>query len=190
MALWLEDLTTFIFFPFFAFIYLVNKEQVKLKFIGFCLPKTFSGNTLSVTIESVVVCSMIIPIFYFSVLKLSEGIIRYHWPDLYYVVSLPRLGNSWVVFSYEILSAAIYEELFFRSLLFYLFVDRLKSKIFVYVIASSLLFSLCHWEKGLHIVVATLFFGIMASSFYAVYKSLVPLVTAHILTWLLVLAAT
>lgn len=82
---------------------------------------------------------------------------------------------------YFSLSAGIVEELYFRGM-FYKVAHFFNRPIFLYVVASSLAFSLIHWEGGLSNLCATFVFGLFAAGAYLLIRNLWPLIIGHIYT--------
>ena len=80
-------------------------------------------------------------------------------------------------------SAGIVEEVIFRGLGWRVFSDldlkRLKKPL--YVIATSLVFSVGHWEQGIAGTLSAFAFGVVAALFYLQLRNLWPMITAHTL---------
>ncbi len=105
----------------------------------------------------------------------------------FYSAVQPRGWLHFPVALYYGVTAGIAEEVFFRGLpLLYIrerFGDRLPG--WIYVVVTSTLFALAHWENGWDEVIATFAFGVTASLFYLQLRDLRPLIAAHALmdTW-------
>lgn len=82
------------------------------------------------------------------------------------------------VVAYLALSAALTEELVFRGLAVRL-AEELRAPRWAYVIASSLLFAVVHWEQGMPGVGSAFVVGVAAALIYLRVGSLWPLVLAH-----------
>ena len=88
---------------------------------------------------------------------------------------------------YFAVTAALVEETVFRALP-WLYIMRLPASRFdrfnipAYVLCSSILFGLVHWENGLHEVLSTFVLGVIACLLYSRIRNIWPLVGAHFLT--------
>lgn len=80
-------------------------------------------------------------------------------------------------------TAGLVEEIFFRALPLLYLQQRFPKSIptGLYVLSTSALFGVSHWENGAHEVLATFTYGIFASLFYVKLRDLWPLVGAHAL---------
>ncbi len=85
------------------------------------------------------------------------------------------------VILYLAISAGFVEEVVFRGLTWsavsVMEIGRLKKAF--YLILSSLLFAVVHWEQGLASVVGSFGFGFVAAAFYLQLKNLWPMIAAH-----------
>ncbi|MFO0449866.1 MAG: CPBP family intramembrane glutamic endopeptidase [Pseudomonadota bacterium] len=80
---------------------------------------------------------------------------------------------------YLSLSAAFAEEIIFRGVLALVLVGKDCSDKYLYVIGSSLLFALGHFNQGLHVVFAAAVLGVMAAIIYLKIKNLWYLILGH-----------
>ena len=100
----------------------------------------------------------------------------------YAISRIPELKPALVL--YLALTASFVEEIMFRGLPFlYLSKFESGSRFFrTYILASSVLFGLVHWENGLREVFAAFVVGVCAAFIYTKIQNLWPLVVAHAAT--------
>ena len=81
------------------------------------------------------------------------------------------------------LSAGFAEEIFFRALPLLYIRERFGNRKlhWAYVVGTSLLFAVAHWENGVHEIVATFVLGAAQCLLYLKLRDLWPLVGAHAL---------
>jgi membrane protease YdiL (CAAX protease family) len=84
---------------------------------------------------------------------------------------------------YYALTAGFTEEIFFRALPLLYFRERFGNgkPVWWYVVITSILFAVAHWENGSDEVVATFAFGVLVSVAYLRGRSIWPVVGAHTL---------
>ena len=58
---------------------------------------------------------------------------------------------------------------------------RIVRKKFIYILFTSVAFSAIHWDKGLHLLIGTFIFGLLAGWLYLKLRNLWPLVGGHFL---------
>jgi membrane protease YdiL (CAAX protease family) len=103
--------------------------------------------------------------------KLPLGDWSFNWESL-----LPPPGASRKLLAvYMALSAGLAEELFYRAYLF----EVLQRNAPRFVLVSSVLFALAHWEQGLARLLASGVFGLIAAAAYRRAPVLWPLAVAH-----------
>ena len=84
---------------------------------------------------------------------------------------------------YLAFTAGFVEEVIFRGL-FWAAISEISSLRFkgpVYVVSSSAVFAVLHWEQGMAGMLASFAFGVVAAMFYLQLKNLWPMITAHTL---------
>lgn len=79
---------------------------------------------------------------------------------------------------YMSFSAGLIEETFYRGLLKVIFQDDFHFN-YKYILVSSFLFSINHWEGGVRNLFATFIFGIVTSILYLKIKNIWPIVIGH-----------
>lgn len=90
---------------------------------------------------------------------------------------------------YFALAAAVFEEVFFRGVLAFAFLDkRTLVRVVLYVLTSSILFASAHVNSDLPGLVALAYMGVFAGVAYVLLQNLWPLVVAHFCTDLFVFA--
>lgn len=95
---------------------------------------------------------------------------------------IPRHGpNRYLIILYLGLTAGFVEEFYYRGM-FRLIFKPGRFNTFLYILSSSLFFSIVHWESGIHSMFETFFYGLLAASAYVVIGSIWPLVVAHAFT--------
>lgn len=84
---------------------------------------------------------------------------------------------------YLSISAGVIEEIIFRGLTWTAFsrFELGRYRNYTYLIVSSLLFALVHWEQGSASVLGSFGFGLVAAAIYLKLKNLWPLIGAHAL---------
>jgi membrane protease YdiL (CAAX protease family) len=78
-------------------------------------------------------------------------------------------------------TAGLFEEIFFRGLPL-LYLEQRNITAFPqiqYVIGTSLVFALIHWENGIPALASTFAWGVLSATFYLQLRDLRPLVIAH-----------
>ncbi len=87
-----------------------------------------------------------------------------------------------VVF-YLAITAGLMEEIVYRGIPYRLVSESesIKHKKFIYILVTSVTFSTIHWTSGLHFLIPTFIFGLIAAMLYLNLKNLWPLVGAHFL---------
>jgi len=126
-------------------------------------------------------------LLYFIYHHASKAIWRYTWwlpqAAFTYPDSLPEGWLHFPAVVYFGLTAGIVEEIFFRGLPLLYLRERFKGRDVrvAYVVATSVLFGLIHWENGVHEIIATGIFGALAAVAYLQLRNLWFLVGAHAL---------
>lgn len=84
---------------------------------------------------------------------------------------------------YLAFTAGFIEEVIFRGLFWAAISEIAFAKYgkLIYVVASSFVFAVIHWEQGLAGVLASFAFGLVAAIFYLQLRNLWPMITAHTL---------
>jgi membrane protease YdiL (CAAX protease family) len=88
-----------------------------------------------------------------------------------------------LVIMYFAVTASILEELITRGLTYKIFNYKHKHTI-LYILGSSLIFALAHWEGGTYNIIPTFFFGIATASLFLKYQKIIPIMVAHVFVFL------
>jgi membrane protease YdiL (CAAX protease family) len=95
---------------------------------------------------------------------------------------LEKSDKRFLLALYMSLTAAFAEEIFFRGVVYNFFVQLTRTKIvnnLFFVIVSTLLFGISHWERGDYLMASSFVYGFAAALLYLEYKYLTPLIIAH-----------
>lgn len=98
------------------------------------------------------------------------------------VMPMPPL--KWGVVGYMAITAGIIEEFFYRALPYALLVAPRPTALrkWMYVLATSLVFGLVHWEQNAHFVGVAFVFGMVAATWYLRVANVYPLMVGHTAT--------
>jgi membrane protease YdiL (CAAX protease family) len=182
-AFWLADIAKFVVVPVFILWCLARFAGVRPRHYGLHWPQTpeererLLGGTL-------MACVVLVPLF-FAVQQIQWRLGYYAMPAFGYEETLPdgRVGR-WLVIGYYALTAGIVEEIVFRGLPWawvQQFRDTRAARA-VWVVATSIVFALVHWENGGPGMLAAGAYGIGAALLYLKLRNLWPLVVAHVVT--------
>jgi membrane protease YdiL (CAAX protease family) len=91
-------------------------------------------------------------------------------------------GSRWLVIAYLAVSAGLIEELFYRGILRELIAPEGGGVVRAsgYVVVSSVLFGLSHFEGGTVSILASGLYGVVAALFALQVRNLLPLMVGHI----------
>ena len=125
--------------------------------------------------------TFILSIYYFAFGWLTWRFIEAPQNLFSYGAMVPEGNARYVAVIYLALTAAVFEEIFFRGLIWRLvYSSTMKyNKSVVYTVISAILFGLVHWENGLAEVLSATVFGIVACVLYLRLRNLLPLMVAH-----------
>ena len=176
---WVVDAVQFVLIPsvaLFALAYLggVRPNRYGFRHIGI-------ANLILLTVLATLIFGLLYePFSFFFSILLKTSV-----PEFTYKKIIPQSPVlHLIVVLYFSASAAFVEEIVFRAIPWYYFSLQKaeKSHMWLYIISSSLLFGLIHWENGLHEVASTFVLGVFACVLYAKIKNIWPLVGAHFIT--------
>ncbi len=163
-------------------IFTIAAKRGKLKFASIGInTKIFGKKNLLVLI---IICIIFSPIDYWIYYKTYYYFRSIFPPDsifTYHSVIPSHEALRILVAIYFALSAGIVEELYFRGLI-YKISGYYTTPTIIYILASSTLFSLVHWEGGISNVLSTFVFGFIAAMIFLWVKNLWPLIIGHIYT--------
>lgn len=129
-------------------------------------------------------CFVLVPLF-FAVQQLLWSAGYYAMPAFGYEATLPH-GQAlrWLVIGYYAVTAGVVEEIVFRGLP-WAWVEHFgdtRATRGAWVVATSIVFALVHWENGGPGLLAAGAYGIGAALLYLKLRNLWPLVVAHVVT--------
>lgn len=186
IVFWLQDIFNFIILPSSVLYFFYAKLNFKPSDYGFI--KTSQINPLSEVLGSTIFTAIILGAVYLIVNFVAHHFLNkygYQYPLFNYSSSAPEGILKLAVVLYFAASAAIVEEIIYRAIPYTLImqsnhIKQKHQKIF-FVMATSIVFSIIHWESGFHELLSTFSFGLVAALFYLSYKNIWPLIGAHFL---------
>lgn len=176
---WLVDMLGWIVLPSVILFYVYRYYGVGLADYG--LKKFTSALQRREIINWSFLATFILSIYYFSFGWLAREFIEVS-PSLFsYGAMVPEGNAHYIAIFYLAITAAVFEEVFFRGLIWRLVYSSTTryNKAIVYVVVSSVLFGLVHWENGLAEVFSAMVFGFVACILYLRLHNLIPLIVAH-----------
>jgi membrane protease YdiL (CAAX protease family) len=125
--------------------------------------------------------ALVLALVYYAALYVACLIFRPEVAPSFYQGINPQGLLRLPVILYLSVTAAVVEEVIYRGLpLWYL--ERRFNDLSLhtpYAIGTAILFGLIHWENGVHEIVATFAFGVLAAVLYLRLRDLWPLIGAH-----------
>lgn len=183
-AFWIADIIAWLILPATLLIVGINKNYISLQDLGLRISNRYLPLIL---ISSIFAC----PIFYYtythsyayavSAYPVNHFKVNFSYHNL--IPTTPPL--SYVTTAYYSLTAGFIEEVLYRSLLFNLFENTFFQRI-VFLITSSIIFSLVHWEGGVHNLHATLVIGAVAGIIFLITKNIWPCIIGHVFSDLII----
>lgn len=176
---WLVDILGWIALPLVILYYLYRYYGIGWRDYG--LSKLANAQQRREIISWSFLATFILSIYYFAFGWLAWEFIDAPPPSFSYAGMVPEGNAHYLAVFYLAITAAVFEEIFFRGLIWRLVYSSTTkyNKAIVYVVVSSVLFGLVHWENGLPEVVASMVFGIVACVLYLHLHNLMPLMIAH-----------
>ena len=176
---WLVDMLGWIALPAVILYYIYRYYGIGLRDYG--LSKLSNSPQSREIIVWSVLATFILSIYYFAFGWLAWEFIDAPISKFSYSAMVPEGNARYVAVFYLAITAAVFEEIFFRGLIWRLVYSSTISynKAVIYVFTSSVLFGLVHWENGLPEVVAATIFGLVACVLYLRLRNLIPLIVAH-----------
>lgn len=135
------------------------------------------------TLSWALMATLLLAIYYFGLSWLTKVFFPPEVSSGGYASMVPEGGMRIVSVLYLAGTAAVFEEVFFRALLRRIIFTRYNTSLatLIYVLGSSILFGLVHWENGTAEVLTTMVTGMVACFLYLRLNNLVPLIVAHFL---------
>lgn len=176
---WLIDVLGWIALPSVILFYIYRYYGIGLHDYG--LAKLTSSFQRREIIIWSFLSTFILSIYYFAFGWLAWRFIETPANLFSYAGMVPEGNGRYVAVVYLAITAAVFEEIFFRGLIWRLvYSSAIKyNKSIVYVVISSVLFGLVHWENGLAEVLSAMVFGVVACVLYLRLRNLLPLMVAH-----------
>ncbi len=176
---WLLDILGWIALPSIILLYIYRYYGIGLHDYG--LAKLSTPFQRREIINWSVLSTLILSIYYFAFGWLAWRFIDTSANTFSYGAMVPEGNTRYIAVVYLAITAAVFEEIFFRGLIWRLvYSSAIKyNKSVVYIVISSLLFGLVHWENGLPEVISAIIFGLVACVLYLRLHNLLPLMVAH-----------
>jgi membrane protease YdiL (CAAX protease family) len=173
---WIADFIHFVLLPFSCLMALAHYGGVRHDRYGF--RAIGIGPMVLLTLFS----AFFLGVPYYLVTRIFAPILDVSTPDFSYKSVIPQLPlmHEFVAI-YFAATAAFAEEIVYRGIPFYYVTLKKDDGLTVwhYVLCSSLLFGLMHWENGVHEVIGTFVFGAIACIIYSQMENIWPLIGAH-----------
>ena len=179
-AYWATDIIAWIILPATLLIVGIRKNYISFQDLGL---RTSNRYLPIILISSIFAC----PIFHYTythsyAFAVSAYPVNHFNVNFSYQYLIPTAPPwSYITIVYFSLTAGFVEEILYRSLLFNLFENTFLQRI-VFLITSSIIFSLVHWEGGVHNLHATLIVGAVAGIIFLLTKNIWPCIVGHVFT--------
>jgi len=176
---WVVDVLGWVVLPSLILLYLYKYYGICLHDYG--LVKITGTYQRREILNWTVLATLLLGMYYFAFSWLTWKIITIDTPVFSYSNMVPEGQTRYFAIFYLAATAAIFEEIFFRGLIWRLIYASSigGNKPYLYIFISSLLFGLVHWEKGLPEVISTMIFGAVACVIFLRLRNLLPLIAAH-----------
>lgn len=137
-----------------------------------------------VAVIDITVATIVLFFLYFGSVFILGRLFTYEGASFSYGEILDLIDQPQFRFlgiTYFAATGAIVEEIFYRRFLYVAILWKRDSfcRRFAYVVLSSVLFSLSHWEQGVIGTTAALVFGVAAALVYLNYRYLLALIFPH-----------
>ncbi len=176
---WSLDILGWIALPTMILFYIYRYYGIGLHDYG--LAKLTTSHQRREIINWSFLSTFILSIYYFAFGWLVWRFIDTSANVFSYGAMVPEGNMRYLAILYLAVTAAVFEEIFFRGLIWRLvYASTIKlNKSIVYVVISSVLFGLVHWENGIPEVISAMVFGVVACVLYLRLHNLLPLMAAH-----------
>lgn len=177
-------------FLFMVVVPLVSYLVVKVRYGSICnklgfLSKYSERDILWKTVICIIVflfALSFLPWLTWAMLWRFDWILAGNYGFLYSDTFPRQLLSKYLLIIYLALTASIIEEVYYRGILGYLFYRWFgegQSANLYYVLISSVIFGLSHWEGGLSKIAYMFILGVIAAKLFLWTRSLIPLIVAH-----------
>jgi len=182
--LWAQDIIHFVVVPILFLVYISKRFSVNPSDYGLI------SASPSYPLYELVGASIFTAFLFGLILWPMDNFLYY----VFYTHEHTESGNNYssivptgifklpVVF-YLAITAGMVEEIVYRGIPHKLIFEnkRIVRKKFIYILFTSVAFSAIHWDKGLHLLIGTFIFGLLAGWLYLKLRNLWPLVGGHFL---------
>jgi membrane protease YdiL (CAAX protease family) len=180
---WAYDFFQWILMPYLALMIVIKQKKIITFYhLGFH-NLIFHRRNWEYIIYLGFIFSIVLHYSYFPVYTFTELIFptNYFWSFSYQsIIPKHSVFLALLVTIYLAFSAGFVEETFYRGLLKIIFQDDFTFN-YKYILISSFLFSLNHWEGGVRNIFSAFIFGVLTAIIYLKIKNIWPLVIGH--TW-------
>lgn len=178
---WIVDICGWVFLPTTILYFLYKQYGIRLSDYGLTpLGSSYQRREL---LGWTLLATFILSIYYFAFGWLAWQFTDDVEPLFGYAQVVPDGVWHYVVVFYLAITAALFEEIFYRGLIWRLIytASSIHHKSFIYLVVSSGLFGIVHWENGPAEVFSATVFGFVACILYLRLRNLIPLMVAHFL---------
>jgi membrane protease YdiL (CAAX protease family) len=181
IVFWILELIQWLILPIIAvYISIYKFKIISYEHLGFHNLIFYRRKTEYVVYASIIV-SIILFLTYFETYYQSVFLFPTNYLQAFTYQSMipeePVLIVIFIVF-YMALSAGFIEEAAYRGILRLVFQNNFEFNV-KYVIVSSILFMVVHWEGGLRNLFSSFIFGLVCAILYLKLKNIWPLVIGH-----------
>lgn len=174
---WFADGVTHVAVPALMLAWLALRHDVKPRDYGLAGWRGGRGELLGLTVLAVGlfwISYKPVATFFGHVLQSESALVTY-------VDVMPAQPPArFLVALYFSLSAAVFEEIMYRGLPHVYFMRGWRvARPGLYLLSSTVLFGMAHWENGAHEIVGTACLGLFACALYLKIRTLWPLIGAH-----------
>ncbi|EOQ88551.1 CAAX protease self-immunity [Leptospira yanagawae serovar Saopaulo str. Sao Paulo = ATCC 700523] len=177
------EIVFWILLPIFTVTYFIFYLKVfSFSDLGFH-SKLFKKESYYFVIIFSLIFSFFVQKFYFITHSiLSKFFTTNYFHNFEFQSTIPNNFETGILLTiYYSFTAGIVEEIYYRGILAQLF--QIDNKFNInYILISSILFSVNHWEGGIINIIDTFLYGLLFSIFYNKIKNIWPLIIAHIIT--------
>ena len=177
---WIFDLTKWLVLP--AVLILALRRSADVRPQGYGLTSTHGVGGILALVPLVLIT---LYVAYAAPAYLANQVLGHPEPPFSSPDTLASLGRFWIVGSiYFSVTAGLWESIFIIGLPWLWFSQGApvpRNRTVLFVVVSSLLFALGHWENGLPNVIAAFVFEVCAVWWYLRLKTLWPVIVAHTL---------
>ncbi|TGL19729.1 CPBP family intramembrane metalloprotease [Leptospira bourretii] len=180
---YIVEIIFWVLLPIFTITYFIFFLNVfSFSDLGFH-SKLFKRESYSFVIIFSLFFSFFVQKFYFITYSVLSKIFTTNYlQNFEFQSTIPNNFETGILLTiYYSFTAGFVEEIYYRGFLAQLF--HIDHKFNVnYILISSTLFSMNHWEGGIINIIDTFLYGLLFSIFYNKFRNIWPLIIAHIIT--------